>query len=158
MFDFLDETFPEEKDEDEAKPIRSKTKNKTNELDDEPFRFACCMCVNISETEEELLKHVTTTHELPVRVYQSGKQVECRLCYKRFSKIKNYNNHIKYVYEEKKLCPVCGLAFYERYLHDHVESHANPDAIVQRQSPQKRKNMPKKQCARCDRKFLCNVF
>jgi ribosomal protein S27AE len=155
-----------EQSADEEDVNADETVDSTNNNDDpnEPYRFACCMCVKICETEEELLEHVKD-HDIPPREYQPGKTVECRLCLKRFSKTKNYNNHIKCVYEEKKLCPLCGMSLYERHFPDHMAGHADPETQeVHKQQKQQRQSkrasrgntnvQQKKACPDCGREFL----
>jgi Zinc finger, C2H2 type/Zinc-finger of C2H2 type len=145
--------------------------NDANNNDEEeeyngPIQFACCMCVNLFETEDELLAHAKT-HDIPVRDYLPGKTVECRLCLKRFTKAKNYNNHIKGLYEEKKVCQLCGLRVPGNLYQEHMADHADPDAQAEldllekqrreRKEKNDRRRGPKKKCPECDREFTLNT-
>jgi hypothetical protein len=88
------------------------------------LKYSCCMCYNLSETEEELIAHLYTHPErakrsefqknieqaIPGQPRMRGKK-KCIKCIKTYS-IGRFDLHLKAFYTEKKFqCKSCGVCF-----------------------------------------------
>ncbi|XP_060573032.1 zinc finger protein 577-like isoform X2 [Ruditapes philippinarum] len=128
MENFPSQTFDDEQDSDDGKPIESQetvVNRLLSQSQQHGQQYKCCICGKVIKIKYNMKRHLRT--HLP-------DQIKCNLCNRFFESREKQEEHEKNRHSNRHMCETCGISFKRKSdLNSHMIKHES--AFVQETSP-----------------------